>query len=570
MSIARFSDLQLSPAVMQAVEALGFSIPTPVQAQTIPPLLAGLDLVGQSQTGSGKTAAFCIPGIERIEPGGGLPQMLVLCPTRELAVQVAEEARRLAQFKPGVQVAAVYGGQSYTPQIAAMRKAAILIGTPGRLLDHLRKGTLKLGSVKMLVLDEADRMLDMGFAEDIETVLEQIPEEAQRVFFSATMPPVIRKMIDRNAKQPHSVRIDPGQVAVSTVEQVCFEVRPKSMIEALARLIAFHEIGLGLIFTNTKIEADRVADELSARGFSADRLHGDLSQVQRDRVMNAFRKGHLNLLVATDIAARGIDVNNVEAVFNLDLPRDLDDYIHRIGRTARAGKSGLAFSLVTPRGAGRIRQIEKRTGQPVVRRHLPTLDAIEARRQTLLTDAIRKRVEAGALTEAACKTAQELLQTGCPPADLLAALFEELRPKGKNRDVGQRIYEDDSDTQIHEHKPTRQNNRGTGRTRLFMSGGSQMKITPGDIVGALCNETGIPAEAIGEIDIYPKHLFVEVNDDIADQVREAMQHTRVKGRLLNVKPAQNHNAHNSHFARKRRSPAPPGGPKPHRKKPAKK
>ena len=354
-----FSELDLSPELEKAIKKLGFEQASPIQAAAIPCLLNGKDVVGQSQTGSGKTAAFGIPAIERTEAKLKAVQVLVLCPTRELAVQVSEEMHKLAYYKRGIICLPIYGGQSYERQYAGLRQGAqIVIGTPGRVMDHMRRGSLKLDQLHTIILDEADVMLDMGFREDIEMVLSALPPERQTVFFSATMPRPIRNLIERFANEPESVRIEQESMTVPTVEQSVFEVQRRFKVELLTRLIDIHDLKLGIIFCNTKAMVDDLVEHLVAQGYQADRLHGDMSQQQRDRVMNRFRKSGLEFLVATDVAARGIDVNNVEVVFNYDIPYDAEDYVHRIGRTARAGKKGTAITLCCEDFAQHLDRVE--------------------------------------------------------------------------------------------------------------------------------------------------------------------------------------------------------------------
>ena len=342
-----FTELGLSPETLKAVARMGFEEASPVQSAAIPVLMTGRDVVGQSQTGSGKTAAFAIPLIEKVRGERRVPQGLILCPTRELAMQVAEEVAKLALFKKGVRELPIYGGASYDRQLRGLRDGAqIIIGTPGRVMDHLERGTLKLDEVTTVVLDEADRMLDMGFREDIEKILSQAPAERQTVLFSATVPPPIRDIIRRFTKDPAQVRIESPVLTVPAIEQVYYEVDRRSKLEVLCRLLDLEEVNLGIIFCATKIMVDELTSHLAARGYRAEALHGDLSQAMRERVMSRFRNHACELLVATDVAARGLDVDDVEVVFNYDLPHDGEDYVHRIGRTGRAGKTGKAITFV--------------------------------------------------------------------------------------------------------------------------------------------------------------------------------------------------------------------------------
>src|ERR1700742_3106363 len=373
-----FSELGLSAELLKAIDKLGFEQASPIQAEAIPVLLQGRDVVGQSQTGSGKTAAFSIPAIEKVDPLLRAVQVLILAPTRELAVQVSEEVHKLALFKRGIHALPIYGGQSYERQFYGLKQGAqIVIGTPGRVMDHMRRGTLRLETIKMVILDEVDVMLNMGFRDDIELILQATPKERQTVFFSATIPRLIQKLIEKYSRNPQQIRIEQKALTVPTVEQVYYEVDRRYKIELLTRLIDIHDLKLGIIFCNTKRMVDDLVDHLEAQGYLADRLHGDMNQAQRDRVMNKFRKSGLEFLVATDIAARGIDVDDVEVVFNYDLPYDVEDYVHRIGRTGRAGRSGRAISFVAGREMFQIYNIERYTKTKIQRGKPPTVDEVQ-------------------------------------------------------------------------------------------------------------------------------------------------------------------------------------------------
>ena len=395
MQTKLFSELGLSADVLRAIDKLGFEKASPIQSAAIPVLMRGADVVGQSQTGSGKTAAFAIPAIEKTDLTRNQPQVLVLCPTRELAVQVSEEVHKLAFFKRGFHALPIYGGQSYDRQFIGLRQGAhIVIGTPGRIMDHMRRGTLRLDALKMVVLDEVDVMLNMGFRDDIEFILQACPKERQTVFFSATIPNPIRQLIERFSRDPQHVRIEQKALTVPTVEQVYYEVDRRSKLELLTRLIDLRDFKLGIVFCNTKRMVDDLVDHLNAQGYSADRLHGDMTQVMRDRVMNKFRKSGLEFLVATDVAARGIDVDDVQVVFNYDLPYDGEDYVHRIGRTGRQGRSGVAISFASGREVFQIRVIERYTNTRIQRGRLPTLQEVETARENVFLDKVRQALKA--------------------------------------------------------------------------------------------------------------------------------------------------------------------------------
>lgn len=418
-----FAALGLSPAILKAVEALGFEQPSPIQAAAIPVLLAGHDVVGQSQTGSGKTAAFAIPAIEKVDAASRLVQVLILCPTRELATQVAEEVHKLSIHKKGVHSVPIYGGASYDRQLFELRKGVqIVIGTPGRILDHIDRGTLKLDQVSMVILDEADRMLDMGFRDDIGKILDATPTERQTVFFSATMSPPIRELIKRYSRDPKPIRMEQKTATVSTVEQWYYEVQHIHKVAALLRLIDYHGFRLGIIFCNTQRMVDELTDTLLAQGFSADRLHGGIPQVQRTRVMNKFKKCEFEFLVATDVAARGIDVDDLEVVVNYDIPYDAEDYVHRIGRTGRAGKRGMALTFVSGRDIYKLPFIERFTRTRILRGKMPTMGEVEDKRTDVLIEKVRNVLRENAFA-VQMPLVDRLLEEGFSSTDIAAALF---------------------------------------------------------------------------------------------------------------------------------------------------
>ncbi len=427
MTSKLFSDLGLSAELLKAVDKLGFEQAAPIQAAAIPPLLEGKDIVGQSQTGSGKTAAFGIPAVEKVDANKRAVQILILCPTRELAMQVSEEIHKLAFFKRGIIALPIYGGQSYDRQLFGLRQGAqIVIGTPGRVMDHMRRGTLRLDAVKMVILDEADVMLNMGFRDDIETILKDAPAERQTVFFSATMPKPIRDLIEKYSRDPQNVKVEQKAMTVPTVEQVYYEVDRRYKMELLTRLIDIYDLKLGIIFCNTKRMVDDLVDHLEAQGYQADRLHGDMTQNMRDRVMNKFRKSGLEFLVATDVAARGIDVDDVQVVFNYDLPYDPEDYVHRIGRTGRAGKSGKAISLVPGRELFQIRNIERFTNVRIQRGRIPTEHEVEAARENVFLDKLRSLLTSGEF-EKQDHLVERLTEEGFAANDIVSALIHQLQ-----------------------------------------------------------------------------------------------------------------------------------------------
>lgn len=400
MSKLKFHELGISEEILDAVSDMGFEEASPIQAEAIPHILQGKDIIGQAQTGTGKTAAFAIPVIEKLDPGSREVQAVILCPTRELVIQVSEEFSKLMKYKNGLSVVPVYGGQPIDRQLRALRKGTqVVIGTPGRTMDHIRRGSLKMHAVKTIVLDEADEMLDMGFREDIEVIIKDTPSDRQTILFSATMAKEIMDLTSAYQKNPMVVNVINKKLSAPKIQQVYFEVLEKNKPEVLARLIDLHNVKLALVFCNTKSQVDQLVEILKTRGYFADGLHGDMSQNFRDKVMNGFRNGTVEILVATDVAGRGIDVSNVEAVFNYDLPRDDEDYVHRIGRTGRAGKAGRAFTFVSGKQVYNLKRIEKANGMQIHRQAVPTLDELEATRMNSYAAKITEIMEAGHLSK---------------------------------------------------------------------------------------------------------------------------------------------------------------------------
>ena len=418
-----FSELGLSPEILKAVDKMGFEEASPIQTAVIPFAIAGRDVVGQSATGSGKTAAFAIPAIEKVDVHLRKVQVLVLCPTRELAVQVSEEFGKLAFFKKGLMEVPIYGGQSYERQFRALAAGAqVVIGTPGRVMDHMERGTLVLDHLKVIVLDEADRMLDMGFRDDIEHILKSVSAERQCLFFSATMPRIIQELIKRYTRNPEWVRIEAHAQNAPQVDQVYYEVERRSKIEVLTRLIDLHDFRFGIIFCSTKVMVDELDDHLHSRGYATDRLHGDITQVQRTRVMDKFRRRGFEFLVATDVAARGLDVDDLEVVFNFDLPNDGEDYTHRIGRTGRAGKKGKAFTFVCGRELYKLQSMIHYARLNIRRERVPSLDEVEEAKGNVFVDKLR-----ATLDEKKFKTHDlivgRLLEQGYQSTDIISALI---------------------------------------------------------------------------------------------------------------------------------------------------
>lgn len=556
MSIS-FKELGLSRELLKSVEDMGFEEPSPIQALAIPSLLAGRDVVGQAQTGTGKTAAFGMPILERVDPRNKSPQALVLCPTRELAIQVAEEIGRLAARKRGVFALPVYGGQPIERQFRALAKGAqIIVGTPGRVMDHMERGTLRLNTIFMAVLDEADEMLDMGFRDDIERILEQTPEGCQRIFFSATMPPAIMDMAKRFLNNPEILKITQKLLTVPTVEQVYYEVRPHQKMDALCRVLDSQGFRKALVFCSTKRGVDEVTAHLQTRGYQSDGLHGNLAQPQRDRVMGRFRTGGIEILVATDVAARGIDVDDVDAVINYDIPNDVENYVHRIGRTGRAGRAGSAFTFVSAREHYKLRDIIRYTKARITQSQLPTLRDVTNIRTTRLLDEVHSTIDAGSL-ERYTALVEQFLDDESTSMDMAAALLKLLmqREFGMQEQQQDTLCPDGNTTWRERHSdkvaeriygrqsrvPGKRSQSGRSArapmVRLFFNVGSKMHIAPRDLVGAIAGEAGIPGRSIGAIEIHDRFCFVEVPGHLADDVMTVMNGSQIRGVRVAVEKA---------------------------------
>ena len=427
MEKRRFTELGLSSDILKAVDKMGFEEASPIQTAVIPTIMEGRDVVGQSSTGSGKTVAFAIPAIEKVDPKIRAVQVLILCPTRELAVQVAEETGKIALFKRGVMGVPIYGGQSYDRQFRALEAGAqVVIGTPGRVMDHMERGTLKLDKLKMVILDETDRMLDMGFRDDIEHILKSVPATRQLLFFSATIPRAIQDLIGRYSKDPAWIKIDSVAQNAPQVEQTYFEVDRRSKLEALTRLIDVNDFRYGIIFCSTKVMVDDLDELLHSRGYMTDRLHGDISQAQRDRVMDKFRRRGFEFLVATDVAARGLDVDDLEVVFNFDLPNDAEDYTHRVGRTGRAGRKGQAFTFVSGQEIYKLQSMVRWAKLDIRRGKIPSLDEVEEARTNVFFEKIRATLDEKKFRPHD-RMIDRLLDQGYASTDICSALISMLQ-----------------------------------------------------------------------------------------------------------------------------------------------
>lgn len=524
METVHFEELGLDPRILRAVTEMGFEQASPIQAQAIPVALEGGDMIGQAQTGTGKTAAFGIPLLQRVDPKNKKLQAVVLCPTRELAIQVAEEIRKLAKFLHGIKVLPVYGGQEISKQIRSLKGGAqIIIGTPGRVIDHINRRTIRLDNVGMMVLDEADEMLNMGFREDIELVLDKLPQERQTLLFSATMPKPIMDITRNYQRDAKLVKVVKKELTVPKIEQYYYEVKPRHKDEVLARLLDIYNPALSLVFCNTKRKVDELTESLKGRGYFAQGLHGDMKQSQRDRVMNGFRNGRTDILIATDVAARGIDVDDVEAVFNYDVPQDDEYYVHRIGRTGRAGRMGRAFTFVVGREIYKLKDIQRYCKTKIKRQPIPSLDDVTAMKTAKLFEQVKVTVENENLTKIVKMIEENLEEEEYTSLDLAAALMkmvmgEDSAENDREEDFGDTGAED-------------------GMVRLFVNIGKKQNVKPGDILGAIAGEAGIEGRLVGAIDMYDKYTFVEVPREHARTVIEAMKYAKIKGKTVNIEPA---------------------------------
>ncbi|MFZ0441023.1 MAG: DEAD/DEAH box helicase [Methanobacterium sp.] len=523
MEKLRFKDLNISSEIQRAIEDMGFEEATPIQSLAIPHILEGKDVTGQAQTGTGKTAAFGIPILEMVDPNESDLQAVILCPTRELAIQVAEELKKLSTYLKRVSVLPIYGGQPIERQIKALRKGVqIIIGTPGRVMDHMRRGTLDMGNVKILVLDEADEMLDMGFREDIEFVLDYIPDQRQILLFSATMSPDILYITRRYQDDPEFLKVVPKELTVPETEQVYFEVKEKMKLDVLSRLLDINDFKLSLVFCNTKRRVDKLVSHLQIRGYAADGLHGDMSQRQRDSVMSKFRSGNIEILVATDVAARGIDVENVEAVFNYDVPNDDEYYVHRIGRTGRAGKTGIAFTFVSGKEVYQLRDIMRYTKTKIEQQQIPSISDVQEIKTTNFLEKI-KRIINNEKLDKEVHMVEKMMEEDYSSVETAAALLRIIMEKPGN---SPQKTEEFGDT-----------GAGPGQVRFFINIGRKDKAKARDIIKAIADRTGLSSSSIGKIDVFDKFSFVEIPEASASEVISTMRGARIKGRSVNMEPA---------------------------------
>ena len=531
MEHLRFEDMNISNEICRAVLDMGFEEATPIQSQAIPVILEGKDIIGQSQTGTGKTAAFGIPLLERINPEDRRLQALILCPTRELAIQVSEEFRKLLKYKDNIRVLPIYGGQPIDRQIAALRKGThVVIGTPGRVMDHMRRRTIKAETVQMMVLDEADEMLDMGFREDIETILVKIPEEHQTLLFSATLSPEILDITKRFQKNPEFIKIVRKELTVPNIEQYYFDVKEKTKLDALCRIIDVYDPKLAMVFCNTKKRVDDLVEMLQGRGYFAEGLHGDLKQAQRDKVMQKFRNGTIEILVATDVAARGIDVDDIDVVFNYDVPQDEEYYVHRIGRTGRAGKAGKAFTFCVGKEIYKLRDIMRYTKTKIQQQKLPTLSDVEEMKTNIYLEKIKGIIEEGHLTKY-IHLVDRLMEEDYTSIDIAAALLKDHLSDVNADDIDALDDINLGGTELY-------GGEGEKMVRLFINAGKKSKIRAKDIVGAIANEAGIPGKTLGEIAIFDEYTFVDVPNEFVRDILHGMKHAKIKGKRVHIEIAK--------------------------------
>ena len=549
-----FTDLGLGAPVLAALAAVGYESPSPIQAATIPVLLAGRDMVGQAQTGTGKTAAFALPVLSRIEVRRGPPQCLVLVPTRELAIQVSEAFQRYASGIPGFHVLPVYGGQSYTPQLMSLKRGAhVVVGTPGRVMDHLKRGTLDLGSVRTLVLDEADEMLQMGFVDDIEWILEQTPPERQVVLFSATMPAPIRRIAQKHLRDPAEVTIRGRTSTATNIRQRYWVVSGLHKLDALTRILEAEPFDGMLVFARTKQSTVELAERLEARGFAAAALNGDMQQKDRERTIARLKGGQLDILVATDVAARGLDVERISHVVNYDVPYDTESYVHRIGRTGRAGRAGEAILFITPRERNMLRYIERATRQPIEPMNLPTIADVNEQRVARFRDRISAALASGE-AESFRDLIEEYEREHDVPAIEIAAALASLLQGGSPlllKDKGQGGEPGGSADEARAPRPDgiEVGERGDERPRRSAPEGRLRDedtetyrievgyvhgVKPGNIVGAIANVAGLEGRQIGHVDIREDHTYVGLPAGMPEAVLRELQKTRVAGQLLRM------------------------------------
>ena len=555
MEINKFRDINLSQSILKGIEKMGFEEMTPIQKTTIPVILEGKDIIGQAQTGTGKTAAFGIPIIEMVDTKEKSVQVLILCPTRELSIQVANEIDNLGKYVKGLNVLPIYGGQSISKQINDLKRGVqIVVGTPGRVIDHIKRKTLKLNNVSKIILDEADEMFDMGFRDDISLVMNELGKNVQTIFFSATMPKEIINFAKRYQDNPEIVKVAHQELTMPRIKQYYIELNERAKTETLCRLVDVENPRLSVIFTNTKRKADELVGDLQKRGYKADALHGDLSQNQRDKVMDKFRKNTIRILVATDVAARGIDVDEVDMVFNYDIPRDEEYYVHRIGRTARAGREGISYSFVTNKDRRQLRNIERYAKTTIERGKIPTVEDLSELNEDTIKENITKTIESKKHTQTQ-EILKDLIQKGYSEEDVAMAglkIYLDSLTKGVNMNLEKNILNvdtrdsrDNRDDSRRNRKPRREDQRGSQKsnlskndsTRIYINVGRTKGIGPANVLAAIIEETGVSKDQVGSIDIFDKFTFVDIGKDVDDMVIENLNNKKINRNTVTVEKA---------------------------------
>ena len=573
-----FADLGLAPSLLETIKEIGYETPSPIQAASIPHLLAGKDILGQAQTGTGKTAAFALPILSRIDISRRVPQALILAPTRELAIQVAEAFQTYARHMEGFHILPVYGGQGMGQQLRQLARGVhVIVGTPGRVMDHLRRETLNLDSLQTLVLDEADEMLRMGFIEDVEWILEHTPDTRQTALFSATMPPVIKKIANSHLDSPVEIKIQSKTSTVESINQQYWLVSGLQKLDALTRILDADDIDAMIIFVRTKTETVELAEKLEARGYEAAALNGDMTQILREKVVDRLKKGALDIVIATDVAARGLDVERITHVVNYDIPYDTETYVHRIGRTGRAGRKGTAILFVAPRERRMLRAIEQATRQPIEQMRLPTLRDIADKRIEQFKSQLVEVIDTQDTSFYRDLIDGWIQEEVGDPADIAAAIahllhrerpleaaeepefppprenfrseqgrrdrpWEERRPRDDRRPRQDREWDRNSDQgrpPRREREPRSDQGPGTGNMRVFtIDVGRSHGVMPKDIVGAIANEGGIGARQIGAIRLFDSYSTVELPPDLPRDVFTSLSKTWIRGQKINIQPAE--------------------------------
>ena len=576
----KFADLGLPESLLQALRTVGYEVPSPIQAATIPPLLAGRDLIGQAQTGTGKTAAFALPALAQLDAVASKPQVLVLAPTRELAIQVAEAFQKYAAHIPGFHVLPIYGGQSYQPQLSALKRGVhVVVGTPGRVIDHLERGSLVLSQLRCLILDEADEMLRMGFIDDVEAVLKKTPETRQVALFSATMPSQIKRIAQTYLKNPVEIAIKSQTSTAENIRQRFWMVSGINKLDALTRILEAEPFEAMIVFARTKLGTDELAEKLAARGFRAAAINGDVDQKMRERTIHRLKDGEIDILVATDVAARGLDVDRISHVLNYDIPYDTESYVHRIGRTGRAGRKGEAILFVAPRERGMLGAIERATRQKIEQMNLPSVDAVNENRVAKFIGKIE-----GALAHEDLSVFRDLVERyerekNVPAVEIAAALAKLLQGKTPLllaqparpertfeprdarplREHGERPPREHGERVPREHAPRDRGAAEVGMQTYRIDVGHQHGVQPGNIVGAIANEADLEARFIGRIDIRDDFTLVDLPEGMPEELLSHLQTVRVASKPLRMRVA---GADDINAPTRKRSFGPPRGDRP--------